>query len=219
MRVRSDRREHGRVRRLRGGRRDGGRTARQERPRLPLQPPDRAAPSLRAMAAEPSCSTRWEYRVDNRAGLWPGVGLHPVFASSEARRIVVRPLPSLTRSADPAFPRPRVRATGRAGIHPRPRFDAPTGLSAKSDRAPHLAKLGHRNVVNCAASGLIGARACFAEVAGVAEVLAGGRIRGVLQAHHGSDPRATDVADAAEHPHVGRARARPGHARAAVPGT
>ena len=52
-----------------------------------------------------------------------------------------------------------------------------------TSRALLVAKLGHRSVVNCAASGLIGARACFAEVAGVAEVLAGGRIRGVLQAH------------------------------------
>jgi hypothetical protein len=32
-----------------------------------------------------------------------GVGLHPVFASSEARRIVVRRLPRLTRSAVPAL--------------------------------------------------------------------------------------------------------------------
>ena len=56
-------------------------------------------------------------------------------------------------------------------------------VSGPNSAALVLAKLGHLCVVNCAASGLIGARACFAEVAGVAEVLAGGRIRGVLQAH------------------------------------
>ena len=38
----------------------------------------------------PSCSTRWEYRVDNRAGLWPGVGLHLEFATSAHLRVVDR---------------------------------------------------------------------------------------------------------------------------------
>ena len=72
MRVRWDRRERDRVRRRRGGRQDGGRTARRERTRHPLQRPDRAAPSLRAV---PSCraaprdgSTAWTIEQVCRPG-------------------------------------------------------------------------------------------------------------------------------------------------------
>jgi hypothetical protein len=46
-----------------------------------------------------------------------------------------------------------------------------------------FAKLGHRSVVDRVPSGGTSVRARFAEVAGVAEVLAGGPIRGGLQAH------------------------------------
>jgi len=50
-------------------------------------------------------------------------------------------------------------------------------------RALLFAKLGHRSVVDRAAVWRDRPRACFAKVAGVAEVLAGGPIGGDLQAH------------------------------------
>jgi len=57
------------------------------------------------------------------------------------------------------------------------------GRFCVAELASLFAKLGHRSVIDRAASGGNGEQACFAEVAGVAEVLAGGPIRGDLQAH------------------------------------
>jgi hypothetical protein len=63
----------------------------------------------------------------------------------------------------------------------RRRTDAGVDGSVSGD--PRFAKLGHRSVVDLAAVWRDRRAACFAEVAGVAEVLAGGPIRRGLQAH------------------------------------
>ncbi len=51
------------------------------------------------------------------------------------------------RADVPAFPRPRVRATGRRGTDPRPRFDSARGVSAANTRALFVARSAARRDV------------------------------------------------------------------------
>ncbi len=60
---------------------------------------------------------------------------------SPRRRALVAPT---DRFDVPAFAHPRVRAIGRSGIHPRPRFHAPRGLRAESGPALVLARSAHQ---------------------------------------------------------------------------
>ena len=74
----------------------------------------------------PSRSTRWQYRVDNRAGLRPEVGLHLVFVTSEALGDV--------GSSDVAVVVPKYRVFMNAG-------HAPTTIRDRS-RDPRIPRAG-----------------------------------------------------------------------------
>jgi hypothetical protein len=79
--------------------------------------------------------------------------------------------------------RSRVTRTAAAGAVDDYSRGIDPGFAAQPATVLLLAKIGHRSVVDRAQSGGTGTHACFAEAAGVTEVLAGGPIRGGLQAH------------------------------------